>query len=141
MAKTEYELSLDPARFDVEAVHAYLSTSYWAAGIPEPVLRKAMENSLCVGAYAGTEQVGFARVVTDRATFAYLADVYVLEKHRGQGLARKLVAALLRHPELHGLRRLMLVTRDAHGLYEKFGFTPLAHPTRVMELHRPDVYG
>jgi len=141
MAKTEYELSFDPARFDVEAVHAYLSTSYWAAGIPEPVLRKAMENSLCAGAYAGTEQVGFARVVTDRATFAYLADVYVLEEHRGQGLARKLVASLLRHPELHGLRRLMLVTRDAHGLYEKFGFTPLAHPTRVMELHRPDVYG
>jgi len=137
---TDYEITLDPARFDIEAIHAYLSTSYWAKDIPVAVLRKAIENSLCVAAFAGPEQVGFARVVTDRATFAYLADVYVLESHRGQGLSRKLVAALLGHPELQGLRRLMLVTRDAHGLYEKFGFTALAHPGRVMELHRPEVY-
>jgi GNAT superfamily N-acetyltransferase len=140
MPTPEYEISLDPARLDVEAAHAYLSTSYWAAGIPLSVLRKAVENSLCVAAFSGPEQVGFARVVTDRATFAYLADVYVLQEHRGRGISRRLVAALLQHPELHGLRRLMLVTRDAHGLYEKFGFTALAHPTRVMELHRPDVY-
>jgi len=137
---TDYEISLDSDRFDVEAIHAYLSQSYWAKDIPLGVLRKAMGNSLCVGAFAGTEQVGFARLVTDRATFAYLADVYVLEAHRGHGLSRRLVAALVEHPELQGLRRLMLVTRDAHGLYEKFGFTALAHPSRVMELHRPDVY-
>jgi GNAT superfamily N-acetyltransferase len=137
---SDYEISLDSDRFDVEAIHAYLSQSYWAANIPLRVLRKAIANSLCVGAYAGSEQVGFARLVTDRATFAYLADVYVLEAHRGHGLSRRLVAALVKHPELQGLRRLMLVTRDAHGLYEKFGFTALAHPSRVMELHRPDVY-
>jgi GNAT superfamily N-acetyltransferase len=104
------------------------------------VVRKAVANSLCAAVFAGSEQVGFARLVTDRATFAYLADVYVLEGHRGQGLSRRLVAALLEHRELQGLRRLMLVTRDAHGLYEKFGFTALAHPERVMELHRPGVY-
>jgi GNAT superfamily N-acetyltransferase len=137
---TDYDITLDPARIDVAATHAFLAGSYWAAGIPLPLVRKAIDNSLCVAAFAGGAQVGFARVVTDRATFAYLADVYVLEAHRGRGLSRRLVAALLEHPELQGLRRLMLVTRDAHGLYEKFGFTARAHPTRVMELHRPDAY-
>jgi GNAT superfamily N-acetyltransferase len=136
----DYEITLDPARIDVAAVHAFIATSYWASGMPIATLRKAIDHSLCVSAFAGDAQVGFARVVTDRATFAYLADVYVLEAHRGRGLSRRLVAALLEHPELQGLRRLMLVTRDAHGLYEKFGFTALAHPSRVMELHRPDVY-
>jgi GNAT superfamily N-acetyltransferase len=136
----DYEISLDPARIDVGAVHAFIANSYWAAGMPIATLRKAIDHSLCVSAFADDAQVGFARVVTDRATFAYLADVYVLEAHRGRGLSRRLVAALLGHPELQGLRRLMLVTRDAHGLYEKFGFTALAHPSRVMELHRPEVY-
>jgi GNAT superfamily N-acetyltransferase len=136
----DYEISLDPSRIDLAATHAFLSGSYWAAGIPLATLRKAIDNSLCVAAFAGGQQVGFARVVTDRATFAYLADVYVLDSHRGRGLSRRLVAALVEHPELQGLRRLMLVTRDAHGLYEKFGFTALAHPSRVMELHRPDIY-
>ena len=136
----DYELSLDPARIDIEATRDYLAGSYWAANIPREVVRKAVANSLCAAVFAGSEQVGFARLVTDRATFAYLADVYVLEGHRGRGLSRRLVAALLEHPELQGLRRLMLVTRDAHGLYEKFGVTALAHPERVMELHRPGVY-
>ena len=140
MQETDYEISLDPARIDVEAAHAYIANSYWAQGMPIEVLRKAIANSLCVAAFHRGAQVGFARVVTDRATFAYLADVYVLEAHRGRGLSRRLVAALLEHPDLQGLRRLMLVTRDAHGLYEKFGFTALAHPDRVMELHRPNVY-
>jgi GNAT superfamily N-acetyltransferase len=140
MREAQYEISLDPARVDVEAAHAYLSGSYWAQGIPIDLLRKAIANSLCVAAFHQGVQVGFARVVTDRATFAYLADVYVLEAHRGRGLSRRLVAALLDHPEMQGLRRLMLVTRDAQGLYEKFGFTALAHPERVMERHRPDVY-
>ena len=140
MREAQYEISLDPARVDVEAAHAYLSSSYWAQGIPIDLLRKAIANSLCVAAFHQGVQVGFARVVTDRATFAYLADVYVLEAHRGRGLSRRLVAALLDQPEMQGLRRLMLVTRDAHGLYEKFGFTSLAHPERVMELHRPGVY-
>jgi GNAT superfamily N-acetyltransferase len=136
----DYEISLDPARIDLDATHAFLAGSYWAKDIPLAVVRKAVDNSLCVAAFAGAEQVGFARLVTDRATFAYLADVYVLGAHRGRGLSRRLVAAVLGHPEAQGLRRLMLVTRDAHGLYEKFGFTALAHPARVMELHRPEIY-
>ena len=136
----EYELSLDPARIDLDATLAYLATSYWAEHIPREVVRKAIANSLCVAVFADGAQVGFARLVTDRATFAYLADVYVLEAHRGRGLSRRLVAALLEHPDTQGLRRLMLVTRDAQGLYEKFGFTALAHPGRVMELHRPGIY-
>jgi len=140
MQEGQYEVSLDPARIDVEAAHAYISTSYWAQGIPIDLLRKAIANSLCVAAFHQGAQVGFARVVTDKATFAYLADVYVLEAHRGRGLSRRLLGALLDHPELQGLRRLMLVTRDAQGLYEKFGFTALAHPERVMERHRPDAY-
>ena len=135
-----YEITLAPDRFDLEAIHAFLSRSYWAEGIPRETVRKAVANSLCVAAFSGSEQVGFARLVTDYATFAYLADVYVLEAHRGHGLSRQLVAALLDHPQTQGLRRLMLVTRDAQGLYEKFGFTALAHPARVMELHRPGIY-
>ena len=135
-----YEISLDPARIDLAATHAFLARSYWAEGIPLALLRKAVANSLCVAAFSDGEQVGFARLVTDRATFAYLADVYVLEPHRGRGLARRLVAALLAHADVQGLRRLMLVTRDAHRLYEGFGFTALAHPARVMELHRPGLY-
>lgn len=138
MDKPGYEISFD--RLDLAAAHAFLSKSYWAQDIPLSILRKAFENSLCVAAFDGDEQVGFARMVTDRATFAHLADVYVLEAHRGRGVSRKLVAALLEHPEMQGLRRLMLVTRDAHGLYAKFGFTALAHPARVMELHRPHIY-
>jgi GNAT superfamily N-acetyltransferase len=135
-----YEVTLDPDRLDVEAAHAFLSTTYWSPGIPLSVVRRAIENSLCVAVFAGSRQVAFARAVTDRATFAYLADVYVLEEHRGQGLSRRMIEALLAHPDLQGLRRLMLATRDAHGLYEKFGFKPLANPARMMELHRPDVY-
>jgi GNAT superfamily N-acetyltransferase len=140
MREDDYEISLDPARIDVGAAHAFLAGSYWAKDIPLAVVRKAIGHSLCAAAFAGGEQVGFARLVTDCATFAYLADVYVLEPHRGKGLSRRLVAALLGHPEVQGLRRLMLVTRDAHRLYERFGFTALAHPERVMELHRPGIY-
>ncbi len=135
-----YEISSDPARLDVAAVHAFLSQSYWSAGIPLATVARAIEHSICVGAYAGKNQVGFARMVSDQATFAYLADVYVLEDHRGQGLARRMMDKLKALPELQGLRRLMLATRDAHGLYERFGFKPLAAPERFMELHRPDAY-
>jgi GNAT superfamily N-acetyltransferase len=136
----DYEVSTDPARIDVEAAHAFLAGTYWAKEIPVEVVRKAIANSLCVAAFRDGRQVAFARVVTDRATFAYLADVYVLEEHRGAGLSRRLLEALFAHPELQGLRRWMLVTRDAHGVYEKFGFTALAHADRVMERHDPEVY-
>ena len=137
---SEVELSFDRARIDVEAAHAFLSKSSWARDIPIATLRKALENSLCIAAFVDRQQVGVARAVTDYATFAYIADVYVLDAHRGRGISRQMIAAVLAHPQMQGLRRLMLVTRDAHGLYEKFGFTALAHPTRVMERHRPDVY-
>lgn len=135
-----YEVSADPARLDLAAVHSYLSRSYWAPGLPPEVLRRAVAHSLCFGAYLGREQVGFARVVTDRATFAYLCDVYVLDGHRGRGLAARLMDAVVAHPDLQGLRRFVLVTRDAHGLYERFGFAPLAGPEGFMEILRPGVY-
>jgi GNAT superfamily N-acetyltransferase len=139
-AVSDYEITSDPSRIDVEAAHAFLSKAYWSPGIPLAVVRKAIENSLCVAALSGGKQVGLARAVTDRATFAYLADVYVLEEHRGRGLSRAMIEALLKHPDLQGLRRVLLATRDAHSLYEKFGFKPLAKPDRIMELHSPDVY-
>jgi GNAT superfamily N-acetyltransferase len=137
---SDYEISFDPARIDVEAAHAFLAGTYWARDIPLGVVRKAIENSLCVAVLQGGRQLAFARVVTDRATFAYLADVYVLEEFRGRGLSKRMLEALFAHPELQGLRRTMLVTRDAHGLYAGFGFTPLAHPERVMERHDPGIY-
>ena len=135
-----YTISTDPARLDLDAVHAFLDRSYWAAGIPAEVVRRAAAHSLCFGLYHGTEQIGFARVITDRATFAYLADVYVLEAHRGQGLAEWLMEVILAHPALQGLRRFLLVTRDAHGLYARFGFEVPADASGIMQIHRPAVY-
>ena len=135
-----YEISTDLARVDVSATHSFLTQTYWSPGISIEVVRKAIQNSVCVSAWNGEKQVGFARAATDKATFAYLADVYVLEDHRGRGLSRRLVQALLHTPDLQGLRRLMLATRDAHGLYEKFGFKSLAAPDRFMELHNPNAY-
>jgi GNAT superfamily N-acetyltransferase len=138
--RDDYTISSDPARLDLSVVHGYLTRSYWAAGIPEEVVRRSIEGSLCFGVYHGAAQVGFARVITDRATFGYLADVFVLEPHRGRGLSKWLVEVILAHPDLSGFRRLMLATRDAHGLYARFGFQPLAEPARWMEIRRPDVY-
>ena len=136
----DYELVDDPARIDVAAAHAYLARSYWSPGIPLETVARAIANSLCVAVLHRGEQVGLARVVTDRATFAYLADVYVLEDHRGLGLAKAMVAQLQAHPELQGLRRWLLFTVDAHALYEQQGWSPLAHPERGMERHYPDIY-
>ena len=136
-----YEISSDPSRLQLDAVHAYLSRSYWSPGVPREVVERAAANSLCFGIYHGESQVGFARVITDQATFAYLADVYVLEPHRGQGLSKRLVEHIQAHPGLQGLRRFMLATADAHGLYAQFGFRPLAKPQRMMEIHDPDPYG
>jgi GNAT superfamily N-acetyltransferase len=136
-----YTLSDDPARLDVRAMHAYLSRSYWSEDIPLEVLERAVQGSLCIGGYdAGGAQVGLARFVSDFATFCYVCDVYVLEEHRGRGLSKAIMEMAVRHPKLQGLRRWSLVTRDAHGLYEQFGFTPLAKPERYMELTVPDIY-
>lgn len=136
----KYEITTDPSRLDVAAIHDFLSRSYWSPGIPRGVVERALANSLCFGLLLANAQVGFARVVTDKATFAYLADVYVLETHRGQGLAQRLMDEIMRHPDLQGLRRMLLVTRDAHALYARYGFKPLAAPERMMEVHHPNLY-
>ena len=135
-----YEISTDPARLDIDAIHAFLTQSYWSPGIPRATVARAISHSLCFGAFWQGQQVGFARVVTDRTTFAYLCDVYVLEAHRGRGLAQQLMDHVVQHPDLQGLRRMMLATRDAHGLYARYGFKPLAAPDVMMEIHKPDVY-
>ena len=134
---SDYELT---EKIDAVAAHAYLARSYWSPDIPLATVERAIANSLCVAVFRDGEQVGLARVVTDRATFAYLADVYVLEEHRGRGLAQAMVDWLHAHPDLQGLRRWLLMTVDAHPLYEKLGWTPLAHPERGMERHFPDIY-
>lgn len=135
-----YEISADPARLDLDVIHGFLSRSYWSPGIPRHTVERGLQHSLCFGIYDGGGQVGFARVVTDRATFAYLADVFVLEAHRGKGLSKCLMAAVRAHEDLQGLRRFLLATRDAHGLYRAFGFKDVAYPTRLMEIIDPDVY-
>lgn len=134
------EIDTNPARLDLTVIHAFLTTSYWATGIPLDVVERSIDGSLCFGVYDGNEQVGFARVVTDRATFAYLADVFVLPSHRGRGLATRLMDTIVAHPDLQGLRRWLLATRDAHALYARYGFTALAAADRFMERHDPRVY-
>jgi len=129
----EYLISTDRSGLDLDVVHDFLKRSYWAAGIPDEVVRRSVEGSLAFGVYRGEEQIGFARVVTDHAPFAYLADVFILEPHRGLGLGRWLTEVILSHPELQGIRRWMLATRDAHGLYREYGFTELELPGIFME--------
>ncbi len=137
----DFELSTDPTRLDRALVHHFLSEqSYWAKGVPREVVDRSIEHSLCFGVFRGDEQVAFARVVTDRATFAYLADVFVLPEWRADGLGQWMIGVVIRHPELQGLRRFLLATKDAHGLYARFGFSPLANPARLLERLDPDVY-
>ncbi len=135
-----YRITDAASAVDLDVVHAFLRTTYWASGIPRETVSRAIANSLCFTLLVGDAQVGFARVVTDRATFAYLADVFVLESRRGRGLGRWLVETVLAHPELRGLRRWLLVTRDAHGLYLKLGFANVADPSAILTRHDPDVY-
>lgn len=136
----EYLVSTDPARLDIESVHRFLSDeAYWSPGVPLEIVRRALAGSVVFGLYHGTDQVGLARVVSDRATFAWLCDVYVLEEHRGRGLGKWLMECVKAHPDLQGLRRWLLATRDAHGLYKQFGFEPV-DPERFMEIRDPDVY-
>ena len=135
-----YTISTNRERLDLNVIHGFLTQSYWAAGVPVEIVKRSIENSLPFGLYDNDRQIGFARVITDYATFAYLADVFVLEDARGAGLGKWLVAAIISHPELQGLRRWMLATRDAHGLYRTVGFESLKQPDRWMEKHEPDVY-
>jgi GNAT superfamily N-acetyltransferase len=139
-ARDGYVISDDPARLDRDLIHRFLSEeSYWSPGIPRQVVDRALDNSICFGVYAGSEQVAFARAVTDRATFAYLADVFVVESHRGRGLGQWLVETVLEHRDLQGLRQFILGTWDAHGLYEQFGWRPLERVERFMSIeHMPE---
>jgi GNAT superfamily N-acetyltransferase len=137
----EFVISTDRARLDLDVIHGFLTNCYWAKGIPREVVERSIEHALCFGIYDGSgAQVGFARVISDFATVAYLGDVFVLESHRGRGLSKWMMEWILQHPSVQGLRRWILLTRDAHRLYAKSGFTPLKAPERYMELHRADIY-
>ena len=133
----EYSISTDKSRLDIEVIHGFLDKSYWAAGRAVETIRRSIENSLAFGIYKGAQQVGFARVITDYATFAWLADVFVLEEFRGQGLSKWLMEAIISHPDLKALRRWVLATKDAHELYRRFGFNELSRPERWMERADP----
>lgn len=136
-----FRISTDPSQLDISMIHDYLCRqSYWAAGIPEETVRASIKGSLCFGVYEGNRQIGFARVITDCATIAYLGDVFILPAFRGQGLSKWLMEVILAHSSLQGLRRWILATADAHGLYAQFGFRLMARPERWMEKHDPDVY-
>ena len=131
----------DPARLDRDMIYAYLSgESYWAAGLPRAIFERSLAGSLCFGVYVAGQQVGFARVITDQATVAYLADVFVLPDWRGRGISKALLAYIMAYPGLQGLRRMLLATADAHGLYAQYGFTPLSKPERMMEKLDQQVY-
>jgi GNAT superfamily N-acetyltransferase len=135
-----YRISDRPDDLDLDRIHGFLTASYWARGIPRATVERSIRHSLPFGLFRERRQIGFARVVSDRATFAYLADVFVAEEARGRGLGTWLVATALAHPDLQGLRRWLLATRDAHALYRKLGFAPLADPTILMTIHDPDIY-
>jgi GNAT superfamily N-acetyltransferase len=136
-----FTISTDQTRLDLDMIHSYLSReAFWSLGIPLEVLIRAIRRSLCFGIYEQERQIGFARVVTDGATFAYLCDVFVLPNYRGRGLSKWLMELVLGHPELQGLRRFVLATRDAHGLYAQFGFETPAEPKAYMHIHKPNAY-
>jgi len=138
---SDYSISTDKDKLQLPVIHHYLSVeSYWAKHIPLEIVKQSIENSLCFGLYFKGEQIGFARVVTDYATFGYLADVFVLDVHRGKGLSKWLMKHIMAHPKLQGLRRFSLATRDAHGLYKQFGFKPLAKPETIMEIKHDNFY-
>lgn len=136
-----YTISTDQADLDFEFIHQFISRSYWATGIPAQTLKKAIEHSLCFGVFdAAGQQIGFARVITDKATFAYLADVFIIESVRGRGISKWLIETIVNHADLQGLRRIMLATRDAHGLYSQYGFSGIENPEMLMQIWHPNVY-
>ena len=141
LKKLNYEISDETARLNIPFIHHYLSVeSYWAQHISFETVERSIQHSLCFGLYCNNQQIGFARLVTDRATFAYLADVFIIKEERGKGLSKWLIRAIMDHPQLTGLRRWMLATKDAHNLYKQFGWIPLSAPERFMELHKPGAY-
>lgn len=139
--REEFCISTERARLDVDAIHSFLSTkAYWCLNIPRERVEKSIEHSLCFGVYHGDRQIGLARIISDFSTIAYLGDVYILEEYRGRGLSKWLMETVMGHPALQGLRRWILLTGDAHGLYRQFGWTDIADPTKWMELHDKNVY-
>lgn len=137
---SEFEISTDPARLDIGMIHDFLRTSYWAPDVPREIIEKSIQNSFCFGVYYGPQQVAFARVITDFATMAYLSDLFVIPEFRAKGISKMLVKAIVDHPRLQGLRRWLLATRDAHGLYAQFGFKPISNPEMFMTIHNSGIY-
>ncbi len=135
-----YSILLDRRKMDIEMIHGFLSKSYWAKDIPVEIVKKSIENSLCFGVFYKERQVGFARVISDYATFAYLGDVFILEEHRGKGLSKMLLEEVFTHPQLQDLRRFCLGTRDAHKMYEQFGFYVIKKPEFWMEIKKENIY-
>ena len=140
LTKDRFFISTEMEKFDIDLIHSFLTSSYWAEGISKEIIKRSIEGSLCFGVFENDKQVGFARMITDKATFAYLADVFIIEDYRGLGLSKWLMEVIMSHPELQGLRRIILATRDAHELYKKFGFTPLNNVDRWMHIHNPEIY-
>lgn len=140
ITKDKFIITTNKEKFDINLIHSFLTHSYWAEGISKDVVKRSIVGSLCFGVFDNDKQVGFARMITDKATFAYLADVFIVDEYRGLGLSRWLMKVIMSHPDLQGLRRTMLATKDAHELYKKFGFTPLTNVDRWMQIHAPDIY-
>ena len=138
--KDGFTISTEKEKLDIDLIHSFLNRTYWAEGISKETIRRSIEGSLCFGVFENDKQVGFARMITDKATFAYLADVFIIEEYRGRGLSKWLMQVIMSHPDLQGLRRMILATKDAHGLYKQFGFTPLINVDRWMHILDPDVY-
>jgi N-acetylglutamate synthase-like GNAT family acetyltransferase len=136
----DFIIDTDKSKLDISFIHAYLTRSYWAEGIPVETVERSVDGSLCFGIYHSGNQIGFARVITDTATFAYLADVFIDENYRGKGLSKWLMKVIMEHESVQGLRRFTLATRDAHGLYKQFGFTEITNPERLMQIVTPNVY-
>lgn len=138
--KDNYLISTDKSKLDIDVIHGYLSRSYWAEEIPVAIVKKGILNALCFGVYKGNQQIGFARVISDFATFAYLADVFILEEERGKGLSKWLMECILKHEQLQGLRNFCLLTKDAHSLYEQYGFKNLEKPQNFMAIKKDNFY-
>lgn len=138
--KEGFVVSTVKEKLDIDLIHSFLNHTYWAEGISKETIRRSIDGSLCFGVFENNKQVGFARMITDKATFAYLADVFIIGEYRGRGLSKWLMEVIMSHPDLQRLRRMILVTKDAHGLYEQFGYVPLINVERWMEKLDPDVY-
>ena len=140
LQKDSFTISTNKEKLNISYIHQFLAQSYWAENIPIEIVQRSIEGAVCFGVYDVEQQIGFARVITDKATFAYLADVFIDERYRGRGLSKWLMKTIMSHPELQGFRNWFLGTRDAHGLYAQFGFRPLENPERIMRKNVPNIY-